>query len=205
MNYILMGDIIDSRGKNSKLLWKELNEIIQITNNEFRLHILSPLQMKIGDEFQVIMKDITSSLQLLYYLDIYLMHKGIKSRFVIGYGEIETTINPYSADNMLGDGLTFTHDILDDKKNPNRYRFYIQDNQKEMILLNSIGILLTEIEQGISKKQYDFLFYKVIMKYNIVEIANKMHITQRSVYGFYERSNYELFQNIFASIEDVLI
>ncbi|MDA3907595.1 MAG: SatD family protein, partial [Sulfurimonas sp.] len=89
MNYILMGDIIDSREQNSKLLWEYLNEIVEQSNIEFKQYILSPLQIKIGDEFQVVMKDIQSSLKLLYYMNTYLMYKKIESRFVIGYGSIE--------------------------------------------------------------------------------------------------------------------
>ncbi|PHQ65641.1 MAG: hypothetical protein COB99_02745 [Sulfurimonas sp.] len=199
-----MGDIIDSREQDSKLLWEDLNEIVEQVNIEFKEYILSPLQIKIGDEFQVVMKDIQSSLKLLYYINTYLMYKKIESRFVIGYGSIETIINEDSANNMLGTGLTSTYEVLNDKKNKNRYRFYIQDNQQTTALLNSIGLLLTEIESKATHRQYEYLYHKVILKESLTKISEKMKITQRTIYGYENRSKYKLFHQIFTSIEKSL-
>lgn len=205
MQYILMGDVINSRRKDSELLWNDLNEIVEKANDEFSTYILSPLQIKIGDEFQVVMKDMASSLQLLYYLKVYFTYKNIKVRFAIGYGEIETAINSYSANNMMGKGLTATYEILNDKKDPNRYRFYIEDNEKLEKALNSIGLLLSEIEEmRISKKQSEYLYLKVVLHQEIDQIAESMQVSERSVYGYEKRSHYKLFHKIFASIEEIL-
>ena len=200
-----MGDVIKSRQKDSALLWNDLNEIVKKANDIFATDILSPLQIKIGDEFQVVMKDIVSTLQLLYYLNIYFTYKNIKVRFAIGYGDIETVINSSSANNMMGKGLTETYEALNDKKDPNRYRFYIQENKKIEIALNGIGLLLSEIEEmKVSLKQSEYLYRKVVLHQEIDEIAKSMQVSERSVYGYEERSKFKLFQKIFVSIKDIL-
>lgn len=200
-----MGDVIKSRQKDSELLWNDLNEIVKKANDIFATDILSPLQIKIGDEFQVVMKDIVSTLQLLYYLNIYFTYKNIKVRYAIGYGDIETVINSSSANNMMGKGLTETYEALNDKKDPNRYRFYIQENKKIEIALNSIGLLLSEIEEmKVSLKQSEYLYRKVVLHQEIDEIAKSMQVSERSVYGYEERSKFKLFQKIFVSIKDIL-
>lgn len=205
MQYILMGDVIQSRQKESELLWNDLNEIVKNANDKFVIDILSPLQIKIGDEFQVVMKDIASMLQLLYYLNVYFTYKNIKVRFAIGYGDIETVINSSSANNMMGKGLTETYEILNDKKDPNRYRFYIQENKNIEIALNSIGLLLSEIEQmKVSQKQSEYLYRKVVLHQEIDQIAESMQVSERSVYGYDKRSHYKLFHKIFTSIEEIL-
>lgn len=205
MQYILMGDVIKSRQKDSELLWNDLNEIVKNANDKFVIDILSPLQIKIGDEFQVVMKDIASMLQLLYYLNVYFTYKNIKVRFAIGYGDIETVINSSSANNMMGKGLTETYEILNDKKDPNRYRFYIQENKNIEIALNSIGLLLSEIEQmKVSQKQSEYLYRKVVLNQEIDQIAESMQVSERSVYGYDKRSHYKLFHKIFTSIEEIL-
>jgi len=204
MQYILMGDVIKSRRKDSEILWNDLNEIVEKANTEFSTSILSPLQIKIGDEFQVVMRDIGSTLQLLYFLNIYLMYKQIETRFAIGYGRIDSVINQFSANNMLGSGLTSTYEILNDKKDPNRYRFYIEDDQTITKALNCIGLLLSEIEKKNSNKQYEFLYRKVVLGQEIEDIATAMHVSNRSVYGYEERSQYKMFHKIFSSMEEIL-
>lgn len=205
MQYILMGDVIKSRQKDSELLWNDLNEIVEKANGKFQTDILSPLQIKIGDEFQVVMKDIASTLQLLDYLNVYCTYKNIKVRFAIGYGEIETVINSSSANNMMGKGLTETYETLNDKKDPNRYRFYIQENKNIEIALNSIGLLLSEIEEmKVSLKQSEYLYRKVVLHQEIDQIAKSMQVSERSVYGYEKRSHYKLFHKIFVSIEEIL-
>nr|MDA3909194.1 hypothetical protein [Sulfurimonas sp.] len=117
---------------------------------------------------------------------------------------IETIVNEYSANNMLGSGLTSTYEVLNDKKNKNRYRFYIENSQQTTTLLNSIGLLLTEIESKATHRQYEYLYYKVICKESIIKISEKMKITQRAIYGYEDRSNYKLVHQIFTSIEKAL-
>lgn len=203
MYYILMGDIIKSREQKAEYLWNCFGEIINNANLEYHDFMLSPLEIKSGDEFQVILKDMESSLNILLYLNTYFRYKDIKCRYTIGYGEIETPINHISETNMLGKALTETYELLNDKINTNRYRFYIQHSTRDQILLNTIGELLTEVEERITKVQYNYLYYKIVLKYDIEQISNILNVSTRNIYTLEERSNYKLIQNTFKSIQKI--
>lgn len=202
-HFILMGDIINSREINEEQLWADLNEVITNARNEFTVSILSSLEIKIGDEFQVIMKDMTSLLSLLLYLDIYFRYKKINCRFAIGYGDVVGNINPESAYNMLGIGLTNTNALLNSKKE--RYSFFIQDDIYKTILLNTIGILLKDTLSNLTKKQIIFLYNKVIKKNNMIELELKMETGQRNLYNYLDRSKFNLINRVFSQIASIFV
>ena len=56
--FILMGDIKNSRKMNSKKLSNILNKVINSAENRFKDDLISKLEIKSGDDFQVILKDI---------------------------------------------------------------------------------------------------------------------------------------------------
>jgi hypothetical protein len=202
-HFILMGDIIDSRKINEEQLWIDLNDVINNAKEEFNESILSSLEIKIGDEFQVIMKDINSLLSLLLYLDIYFRYKKINCRFAIGFGDVTGDINYKSAYNMLGMGLTNTNELLNNKKE--KYSFFIQDDIYKTILLNTIGILLEDVLSNLTTKQILFLFYKIIQKSNMDELELKMETGQRNLYNYFERSKYNLIKIIFGQISSIFV
>jgi len=198
--FILMGDVISSRTHNANILNKDLNMVIENANIVFEKFILSHLEITIGDEFQCVMDDISSILELMYYLDISLLYFNIKCRFAIGYGNIEGNINSSSAYNMLGTGLTYTHELLNNKNNKNKYRFFIQEDIIKEVSLNIIGQLLDDIQSSITEKQIQFLYYKIIKKYNNKEIEIKMNIKERNVYRYNKKSKDKLIREVFTQI-----
>lgn len=200
-HFILMGDIIDSRKINEEQLWIDLNEVINNAKEEFTESIISSLEIKIGDEFQVIMKDINSLLSLLFYLDVYFRYKKINCRFAIGFGEVTGNINNKSAYNMLGMGLTNTNELLNNKKE--KYSFFIQDDIYKTILLNTIGVLLEDVLSNLTTRQVEFLFYKIIQKSNMDELELKMETGQRNLYNYFERSKYNLIKKISIQISSI--
>lgn len=198
--FILMGDIVKSRNHDSNNLNKKLNEIISNGNQKFSKSILSHLEITIGDEFQCIMKDIESLLELMYYIDIALSYENINCRFSIGYGEVNGNINKNSAYNIIGTGLTYTHELLNNKDNKNKYRFFIQDDKLKEIALNTIGMLLENIQITITTKQTEYLYYKVVKNYTSEHIESIMEIKQRNIYKYEEKSKNKLINKIFIQI-----
>ncbi|QKF82852.1 SatD family protein [Halarcobacter ebronensis] len=197
--FILMGDIKNSRKFDSNELSKIMIDIISNSQKKFENSTLSKLEVKVGDDFQVVMKDIKTLLQMLFYLDISFLSKNIECRFALGYGTISGEINKNDHSRMLGSGLTNINEILDKKEK--KYSFYIEDEIYKTILLNSIGTLLEDCLSNLTDKQKDFLYYKVVQNKNLKEIEELMHIKQRAVYYFAERSKYILVTNIFEHIE----
>ena len=197
--FILMGDIKDSRKENPERLSSIMMEMIIHAEEKFNEDRLSKLEIKIGDDFQVVMKDIHSLLDILLYLDIYLKKNNIECRFTLGYGTISGNINKYKHSEMIGSGLTNVNEILN--KKDKKYSFYIEDEIYKTILLNIIGLLLEDCLSNLTKKQIEFLYNKIVMDKDFAEIERIMGVKQRAVYDYSKRSKYLLIMDVFEKIE----
>lgn len=198
--FILMGDIENSRDKNSDILWNNLNSVIIEANKKFAKSRLSLLGIKIGDEFQVVMKDVLSLLNLMYYLDVAFLKYDIHCRFAIGYGHIKGDLNKESIFNLMGSGLTYTNELLNNKSNKNKYRFYVEDDIEKEISLNIIGILLESLNKKMTKKRIEFLNLKVVEQLEDIDIEQRLDTKSRNIYRYKEESLYNLHQEIFKKI-----
>ncbi|RXJ78318.1 SatD family protein [Arcobacter sp. F2176] len=196
--FMLMGDIKDSRKYDQKILSETLNRILIETEENFRDKIITKLEIKVGDDFQVVVKDIKILLSILLYLDIAFMLENIECRFALGYGNIYGNINKTTHSEIMGMGLTNTNEILN-KKNK-KYSFYIQNDIDKTILLNTIGMLMEEVFSSFTDKQKIFLKFKVIKNKDLKEIKSLMKTSERSIYYFAERSKYFFIMNVFEQI-----
>ncbi|MCT7581217.1 SatD family protein [Aliarcobacter butzleri] len=197
--FILMGDIKNSRKENSERLSSIMMEVISHAEQKFNNDRLSKLEIKVGDDFQVVMKDINSLLNILLYLDIYLKKNNIECRFALGYGTISGNINKDGHSEMIGSGLTNVNEILNKKYK--KYSFYIEDEIYKTILLNIIGLLLEDCLSNLTKKQIEFLYHRIVMNKDLNEIEKIMDVKQRAVYDYYKRSKYLLIMNVLEKIE----
>lgn len=197
--FILMGDIKNSRKENSERLSNIMMEVISHAEQKFNNDRLSKLEIKVGDDFQVVMKDINSLLNILLYLDIYLKKNNIECRFTLGYGRISGNINKDGHSEMIGSGLTNINEILNKKYK--KYSFYIEDEIYKTILLNIIGLLLEDCLSNLTKKQIEFLYHRIVMNKDLNEIEKIMDVKQRAVYDYYKRSKYFLIMNVLEKIE----
>lgn len=193
-----MGDIKNSRKMNSKKLSFILNKIIVNAENRFQDNIISKLEIKVGDDFQVILKDIKSLLLMLLYLDISFISEQVECRFALGYGSIYGYISKESHSEMLGAGLTNVNEILN--KKDKKYSFFIEDEISKSILLDTIGLLLEDSLSNLTNKQKEFLYYTTIEDRSFEDIQLLMNVKQRAVYYYAERSKYFLIKNIFEKI-----
>tara|TARA_Y100001972_G_scaffold128821_1_gene191972 strand:+ start:5348 stop:5971 length:624 start_codon:yes stop_codon:yes gene_type:complete len=124
MYYILMADIVDSSEYSSGPLMDEFKQLVKKVNKEFDDGIKSPLTITLGDEFQGIMKDLSSAVDIIFRLEELIVERasGFKMRYVLLYGEVETPIEERHAHGMLGKGLTEARNRLTElKKSFNRF------------------------------------------------------------------------------------
>ena len=121
-----MADIVGSSKRKGKTLMNDFKLAVAWANKRGKLHITSPLTITLGDEFQGVVKDAHSALQIVFDLEQYLMRlkSPFKLRYVIHEGEIETQVNRKNAYEMLGPGLTLAREALVILK-PSRYRFKV--------------------------------------------------------------------------------
>ena len=125
MNYILMADIVGSRRKKSTQLLAQFHLVVEDANKKFKKHLLSPLTITLGDEFQGIVTDLAASVAVIIYLEESRVTKGynFQLRYVLHYGKVETAINKKNAHAMLGKGLTEARQALTALKTDKRNRF----------------------------------------------------------------------------------
>ncbi len=143
MEYVLMADIIDSSSKNGMEVMDFFKDLVNKTNKKFKDKIISPLTITLGDEFQGIVSDLKSVLEIIFYMEECLVSSSgfIQLRYVMNYGEIESKINRKSSHEMLGDGLSKARKILNDlKKSKLKYAFsgLGEKSDKELNLVFSL-------------------------------------------------------------------
>ena len=113
-HFILMADIIGSRKKSGIHLMSRFKELVSLVNIQERKHLLSPLTITMGDEYQGIAHSLNSAIRILISMEekIVTTGKPCRLRHVILVGTIDTPINTSSAHGMLGNGLTKARETL---------------------------------------------------------------------------------------------
>jgi len=144
---ILMADIIGSRTSNQTQLMADFQELVAITNERNKHHLVSPLTITLGDEFQGIISGIAGAVAIVLDLEEALIRRnaGFKLRYVIVEGLIETPINTEIAYGMMGDGLTRARKYLENiKKEDTRFFIWLKDQARKNAL-NNLFIALQDL------------------------------------------------------------
>ncbi len=124
---VLMADIVGSTKKKSKLLMADFKNSVAEINRSDKKHILSPLTITLGDEFQGVVKDAYGAFRIVFDLELSLMRlkRPFRLRYVIQEGRIDTKLNRMKAYEMLGPGLTAARKQLNAMKS-SKTRFKIE-------------------------------------------------------------------------------
>ena len=173
-HYILMADIIDSSTNNQKMLMHDFKLLVQEVNVNFKRCIISPLTITLGDEFQCILKDLKTTINIIIFIEEYKVAKQLEFnlRYVLNQGLIETPINNNIAYEMLGKGLTDARNILENAKSENsRFSVSIDNKLQNQLLTNTFVLLENIIDNWNVEKDYEILSnfitykdYKIVAK-----------------------------------------
>lgn len=164
--YVIMGDVIKSSSIESEYLIKYFKKVINTVNKKYKKSILSPLTITLGDEFQGIVKNIHTAIELIFEIDKQILGQiNYSLRYVINHGEVETTINTKSAHAMLGTGLTNARKSLENikTKNGNVYISGLENGDKEQKLNYAFSLyksLYNDIKEKDRMLAYNFLLNK---------------------------------------------
>ncbi len=125
---ILMADVIKSRRANAHTLIADLKKLVSLMNQKWVEALLSPLTITLGDEFQGVIRDMKSAIQMITDMEEMVVMHGlqIKLRYVLNNGIIDTPLNAERAYEMLGPGLTEAREKLEVMKS-NRNRFFVMN------------------------------------------------------------------------------
>lgn len=154
-HFILMADIKDSRKKNSITLIKKFKTLISELNIKNKKHLLSPLTITLGDEFQGVTDSLSHGIKLIIDIEELLIKAGynFKLRYVLNYGSIDTHINNKIAYEMLGPGLTEAREKLNELKKSDA-RFLIKTGIKKKDMLNNAFIIYQNFIDDWKEKDY---------------------------------------------------
>ena len=183
-HYILMADIINSGKKEQKPLMEDFKNLIEEVNEIYKADILSPLTITLGDEFQGVIKNLTTSIQIILTLEENRIHKKLnfKLRYVLNQGEIETPINEKIAYEMLGSGLTEARLKLNDSKYK-KFRFNIAiDNVLQRSILNDAFKIFENITDKWSLKNDYELASNFIQFKDYKIVSEKMNKTRSLIW-----------------------
>jgi hypothetical protein len=179
---VLMADVISSHSKDANELMQTFSRIVKDANQFFKEKILSPLTITLGDEFQGVIDDIYTSVEIIIYLEEALIKEGafFKLRYVLNQGNIDTPLNPERSYQMLGEGLTEARQQLGKMKSSNN-RFNIAlTHQRLTILLNDSFKVYQSIVDG-WKPDKDYHLVSLFFKYHDYKIIAKLEKKERSL------------------------
>lgn len=203
---VLMGDIIHSReAENTEVVHSLFNKEVNWTNSNERPHLLSPLTITLGDEFQGLVDNLQNAFQIAFLMRHSLMQQSIHCRFVTGCADISTKLNHKVAWNMMGKGLAEARSLLGKKEDVNCYRFSLPNDVKSEMLLNAIGLSLTAIESKWTLTQMNYVS-KILLKANVskMKIAKELEISANSLYSALRSADFHFYLELKQTIEDVL-
>ena len=189
MNFILMADIIRSRDADQGRLMTDFKEIVSKVNHSFRDRLLSPVTITLGDEFQGVVRDLSSALAIILQLEEIIIRSGknFKLRYVLAEGKIETAINTKIAYEMLGSGLSEARETLAElKKMKARFYVMLQDKAHGEAINNVFIVLQNIIDTWKIKKDY-YIVAKFLEHKDYKKVATELN-KERSLIWKRERS-----------------
>jgi hypothetical protein len=145
-----MADVVHSGEHNGSQLMDSFKEIVNSVNSAYESEILSPLTITWGDEFQGVISSLEVGISIIIHLEEEMIHQGAdyKLRYVLLYGEIETSINTTVAYEMLGSGLTDARKKIERLKSQNNERILISIPSDLRIPLNKSLLIYTRLIDG---------------------------------------------------------
>jgi hypothetical protein len=172
-NYILMADIISSRKSDQLRLMNDFKSLVAKTNEELKAKLLSPITITLGDEFQSVVKDLSSAVDVIFFIEeeIIKSSKTFKLRYVLLEGIIETPINARIAHGMLGSGLTAARERLtQSKKRKTRFDISIQNKNLEKAINDIFVVLQGTVDSWRPEKDY-YVVAEFLEKKDYKEVA----------------------------------
>lgn len=154
-----MADIIDSRKQPSKKLMRDFQNVVKSINFKYRKHLLSPLTITLGDEFQGVLKSYDSALRLILEMEEEIVKQGgkFKLRYVLNYGDIETKLNHEIAYGMMGRGLTKSREALEELKDTDVRFLVILDSATDAEIMNNLFKLYDRVISDWKGKDLDYV------------------------------------------------
>ena len=191
---VVMGDIVGSeRSSAPDMLHAAFNQVVDEHNQRFSDALASPLTITLGDEFQGLTPSLMHALPIVQSMRFKLLERSIDCRFILGQADLSTPINKKNAWNMMGRGLSRAREKLNDKRVNTFYKFSLLGNELTEQLLDALGVGLSMIEQGWTRRQQEDI-RDILSGQSASEIANRRNVSVHSVYKVRASGHFEAYE-----------
>ena len=163
--------------------------IVKQVDTESRKKLLSPITITLGDEFQSVVSDLSSALQIIISLEEIIIKEEVdfKLRYVLVEGEVSTPINPNIGHEMMGSGLTDARETLSELKNT-RSRLLVKiKNEARSAAINNAFVGFQDIIDDWKLKKDYYIVSKFLEFGDYKLVANELN-KERSLMWKRERS-----------------
>lgn len=172
MYYAVIGDIINSKSMENRLVFQEkLKSYLSVINEEYNNEIAANFTITLGDEFQGLLLNPQYLLEIINKIEVYM--RPLKIRFGIGIGNILTKINKKISIGTDGPAWWHAREMINDLKN-NRKGLKLLSNIKisgieDLDVLNLINVSLSlcySIKNNWTKDQKQVIDF-IILHYGL--------------------------------------
>lgn len=206
----IIGDIRKSKElQEREAVQIQLKEVLERINKKYSKELASDFMITLGDEFQGLLKDSTSVVQIIEEIELSLI--PVKLRFGIGIGEIYTTINrdlPLGADGpAYYNARAAIEELkeLEKKSKMHLSNISVHGDDKLFInydLLNTIFSLLYVIKEQWTQGQLKVIKELTMYNGNQVTIAKRLGIAQAGISKHLLKANYYTYANALLSVKN---
>jgi hypothetical protein len=213
----IIGDIKESKKiENRNEVQEQLKKVLKDINEIYASDISSKFLITLGDEFQGLLCNGTSTMQIIFEIEKKMY--PIKLRFGVGVGAITTEINselPIGAD---GPGYYKAREAIQylkenrkrNQTNTADIRFEVDgENQASTIMINTILSLMTVIKESWSERQKEIIWDMLEYQDGQANVAKRLNIKQPTVQKGLANGKYyaykEALDNVVKALEEIRI
>ncbi|MDU4960690.1 MAG: SatD family protein [Sporomusaceae bacterium] len=183
----VIGDIIGSRKlADRQAVQEKFLALAASANALYAADIASPFTVTIGDEFQVLIKNLTAAPAMIDYVAREMAPVGLV--FGVGLGEVVTAINPAAAIGMDGPAFHFARRAVELAKRK-RPRVVYQAAFPGTEMINALHYFIESCTRRRTRRQRQVLAYAEA-SFTQEAIAGKLGITQQSVFDIINAAYY---------------
>lgn len=149
---VIIGDIVQSKEiKNRGLLQRKFYAALEKINKQFASQIVSKFTVTLGDEFQGVLKDLSSGYAVVNVIQE--MFFPVKLRFGVGRGRIATRLRK-EAMGMDGPAFHFAREAVEEAREKKREIIYHTGFKEKDAAINALLFAISVFREGRTQRQF---------------------------------------------------
>ena len=217
MYYAIIGDIIGSKAlENRSEVQEKLNAILRTINTEYEKNIAANFVITLGDEFQGLLINPVSLLEIIQKIKLYMY--PVKIRFGIGIGDIYTEINREMAIGADGPAYHNARAMVEKLKSISKSNSKSMYNSDVMLmdsgvegkddiiqLINDNFCLCYFIESKWTEKQIEIIKKTNLGSRGQRELAKELNLAQSTIHRRLKASGYYNCVHVYKNITRIMV